>query len=167
MLQPFEKFKPIYLNRLIILKKFYLVSQTYTRVQAAAIKGQKPGLLFTEYDDAGLASIHVNALKHDKLAAIADLSNVNHLARITAVLQADSPYEVYWSIVKDLKALEQNLTKKYTNNMRRFVMNNTNWRIGADDKIMPSMQVTFGELFIILKRGNQTLRVKFEEIEKA
>ena len=46
-------------------------------------------------------------------------------------------------------------------------MKNTNWRISANEAIRPSLQVIYGELFIVLKRGSQTLRVKFEEIEKA
>ena len=56
---------------------------------------------------------------------------------------------------------------KYKDHMRRYLMKNTTWRIDSSEAIRPSLQVIYGELFIILKRGNQTLRVKFEEIEKA
>lgn len=31
MVQPFEKFKNVYIDRLIQMKKFFLVSQTYSR----------------------------------------------------------------------------------------------------------------------------------------
>jgi hypothetical protein len=56
---------------------------------------------------------------------------------------------------------------KYKDNIRRYIMKNTSWRISANEAIRPSLQVIYGELFIILKRGSQTLRVKFEDIEKA
>ena len=63
--------------------------------------------------------------------------------------------------------VKKRMDLKYKNNIHRYIMKHTNWRIGTTDIIRPSLQVIYGELFIILKRGNQTLRIKFEEIEKS
>jgi hypothetical protein len=167
MLQPFEKFIATYIERLISLKKFYLVSQTYSRAKDHFADETKSNILLTDYDDLGLAKIHLNAVKHDKYASIIDLKNEKHKEKIKSMLQPGSAYELYWSVVKDVKQMQERLNNRYTENMRRYITKATNWRISADENITPKFEVTFGELFITLKRRSQTLRVKFEEIEKA
>jgi hypothetical protein len=106
-------------------------------------------------------------VKHDKYAAIIDLANGTHEEKIRSMLHPGSKYALYWSIVKDVDELQKRLDYKYKDNIRRYILKNTNWRVGGDEKIRPSFQVTFGELYIIIKRGAQTIRVKFDEIEKA
>lgn len=165
MFQPFEVFKQDYIRRLIGLKKFYLVTQTYTRGPVDTVN-EKIVLLITDYDNPGLAKIHWNAVKHDKYAAVINLNNANHLAKITEMAGLGSAYILYWSMVKDVNELHQRLTTRYTENIRRFLATNTLWRIGADEKITTRFEVTFGELFIIIKRRSNNIRIKFEDIEK-
>lgn len=167
MLQPFEKFDPSYIVRLVAMKKIYLVSQTYSRAFNHCADVFKIDILLTDYDDPGLAKIHLNAVKHDKYSAMIDLTNEKHKEKIKSMLKPASNYALYWCVVKDLKQMQERLNHRYKDNMRRYIAKATNWRIGADEKITASFEVTFGELFITLKRGSQTLRVKFEEIEKA
>ncbi len=59
------------------MKKFYLVSQTYTRGFDHFTEEHKADILVTDYDDPGLAKIHFNAVPHDKYAAIIDLRMKN------------------------------------------------------------------------------------------
>ena len=167
MLQPFEKFLYSYTERLITLKKVYLVSQSYPRGYDHLADVQKVNLLLTDYDDLGLAKIHLNAVKHDKYAALIDLTNEKHREKIKSMLEPSSNYELFWSVVRDIKQMQERLNNRYKDNMRRYIDKATSWRIGADEIIKPRFEVTFGEVFITLKRGNQSLRVKFEEIEKA
>ena len=167
MLQPFEKFSSTYIDRLILLKKIYLVSQTYSRAYNHLADVHKVDILITDYDDPGLAKIHLNAVKHDKYAAMIDLRKEKHKEKIKSMLEPESNYALYWSVVKDIKQMQEKLNNCYKDNMRRYIAMATNWRIGGDEHIKPFFEVTFGELFITLKRGSQTLRVKFEEIEKA
>jgi len=167
MFQPFEIMKPQYINKLISLKKVYLVSQTYKRNIDHFFNEGKVSILLTDYDDAGLSKIHLSAVKNDKYASVINLSNEEHLLKIKEMLAEDSKYNVYWSIVKDLDAVKKRVDLKYKDNIRRYVLKETTWRIGGDEKIRPQLQVIFGELFVILKRGSQELRVKFEDIEKS
>ena len=167
MLQPFEKFDVNYITRLIEMKKIYLVSQTYNRALDHFAAVPKTDILLTDYDDAGLAKIHLNAIKHDKYASIIDLTNEKHKEKIKSMLAPASTYVLYWNVVRDVKQMQERLNNRYKDNMRRYIAKSTNWRIGADERITPSFEVTFGELFITMKRGSQTLRVKFDEIEKA
>jgi len=166
MFQPFEIFKPVYIERLIKLNKTYIVSQSYKH-GSDHFTEPKIDLLFSDFDHLGTAQIHYSAVKNDKYASIINLANIKHKEKVMEMLAADSKYRVYWAIVKDISEIKKRLDFNYTHNIRRYIEVNTTWRIGSDETIKPSLQVVFGELFIMLRRGSQTLRVKFDEIEKA
>ena len=166
MFQPFEKFKREYIDRLIKMNKIYIVSQSYDKA-FDHFEDPKQNILFTDYDQLGLAQIHYSAVKNDKYASLINLTNPKHKLKINEMLCDDSNYSVYWAIVKSADEIKKRMSLKYTGNIRRYIQKNTTWRIGADETVRPSLQVVYGELFIILKRGNQTLRVKFDEIEKS
>lgn len=165
MFQPFLEFKELYINRLISLDKKILVTQSYTRYNDQLSAVPKSGILVTDYDNRGLANIHLKAVNHDKLGAIVLLDNDNHKQRLTQLLQPGSPYKVFWSVVNNLSDMEQRLKKKYSKNLLRYVAKTTDWRIARDENLSVSFQVTYGELYIIIKRKSQTIRVKFDEIE--
>ncbi len=165
MFQPFERFKNEYIDRLIKFDKKYLISQTYNKA-FDHFDDTKTDILLTDYDQLGLAQIHYSAVKQDKYASIIDLTNQKHKLKILSMLHPDSEYRLFWAIVKSVDDVKKRMDLKYKDNIRRYIMKHTTWRIGASEAIRPSLQVIFGELFIILKRGNQTLRVKFDDIEK-
>ena len=167
MFQPFELFKVSFIQRLIKLNKVYIVTQSYEAGFCALDEVPKIPLLVTDYDDIGLANIHKAAVKTDKYAAVIHLNNPAHLQKLESMLEADGSYKIYWSVVKDMASIKKRIEVKYKDNIRRYIMKNTNWRIGGDEVIKPQLSVIFGELFVFLKRGAQELRVKFEEIEKA
>lgn len=166
MFQPFELFRPEFINRLIKMDRKYLVSQTYHRA-FDHFEETKTDILLTDYDQLGLAQIHLSAVKHDKYASIIDLTNPKHKEKILQMFHPESGYRLYWAIVKSADQTKKRIYSKYKDNIRRYIMKNTNWRVSAGESIGLTLQAIYGELFIILKRGNQTLRVKFEEIEKA
>jgi hypothetical protein len=92
MLQPFEEFRPAYLDRLNQLGRRYLVSQTYYRIREmeADPACARVNLLFSDYMELGEAKLHVNAVKKDKYAAIIDLENPAHLKKMQDMLIAGS-----------------------------------------------------------------------------
>jgi hypothetical protein len=49
--------------------------------------------------------------------------------------------------------------------MRRYIENRTDWKPAGDQSMTPSIQVIFGEVYIILKYRKEVLKVKFEDIE--
>lgn len=167
MLQPFELLKFVHLQKLRQLKKRYLVSQTYKRAVDHFSDEVKTDILLTDYDDLGQAKIHLNAVKTDKYAALLDLENPKHWAKLEEMLGEGSKYRVFWAVVRNAKDLENAVNAKYKDHMCRYITKNTYWRIKGDQTLHPSLQISFGELFILLKFGSQTIRVKFEEIEKA
>ena len=166
MFQPFELFKNEYINRLIKMDKRYLVSQSYDKA-FDHFEERKTGILLTDYDQLGAAQIHYSAVKHDKYASIIDLNHPKHKAKILEMLHPDSEYILFWAMVKSMDDIKKRVDSKYKDHIRRYIKKHTTWRIDANEAIRPSLQVIYGELFIILKRGNQTLRVKFEDVEKA
>lgn len=167
MLQPFEPFLPTYLERLLKLNKNYVVSQTYKHVNLQQPGFEKTSILLSDYDDKGEAELHFKAVRHDKYAAIIDIKNGTHLNKVKEMMQPESTYQLYWAVMKSKEAVKKELDIKYKANIKRYITNNTNWRIGNSDAVITTLQVIFGELFIIIRRGTQTIRVKFEDIENA
>ena len=168
VLQPFEDFKPAYIPRLIRLGRRYLVSQTYYRVREMESdpKGGRISLLLSDYAEPGEARLHHNAVKKDRYAAIIDLQHPPHLEKIKEMLLEGSRYRIFFAIVRSARELENLVNKKYKDKFKQYVDKQTNWRISHDTIVKPTIQLSFGEIFIILKHGNQHIRIKFEDIEQ-
>lgn len=166
MLQPFECFKLSYIERLMQVKKNFLVTQYYARGEGRAGNAAIP-ILLTAYDDHGLAKTHWNAVKEDRYAAIIRLEKPEHRQKLQEMLGEGSKYHLYWAVVKSKAELEARVNNLYKENMRRYIQQNTNWRIEHDASVKPAIELTFGHLYLILKRGGQAIRTKFEEIENA
>ncbi len=166
-LQPFEEFKAVYISRLIQLGRRYLVSQTYNRVEEMDpdFSGSRISLLFSDYVEPGEARLHLNAVKKDRFAAIIDLQHPEHLKKIREMILAGSGYRIFFAVVHSAKELGNMINKKYKDKLKQYVEKQTNWRISRDTIVKPTIQLSFGEIYIILKHGNQHIRIKFEEIE--
>jgi hypothetical protein len=166
-MQPFEEFKPAYLPRLIQLGRRYLVSQTYCRAKDVCADpfSSRVNLLLSDYEQPGEAKLHLNAVKKDRYAAIIDLGRPSHLNKIREMLMEGSGYRIYFAVVRSAKELENQVNRQYKDKLKQYVEKHTDWRISSDTVVKPSLQLSFGELFIILKHGNQHIRIKFEEIE--
>ena len=167
MLQPFELFKATYIDKLVELKKIFLVTQTYNRGQNNLAATPQIPIIISAYDDLGLAKTHLNAVRSDRYASIIMLQKEKHRLKLLEMLQPSSSYLVFWAVVKNAGELEKRVNSKYKDNMRRYIEKHTTWRIERNNGIQPSIQLVFGYLYIILKHANQTLRVSFEEIENA
>ena len=166
MLQPFESFREGYIDRLMQVKKYFLVSQYYLRGEGKSDMAVIP-LLVTAYDDLARAKTHWYAVREDPLAAIIKLDKVEHNVKLREMLSEGSRYQIYWAVVKSKGELEKSINTQYKENMRRYIQQSTNWRIDHEASVKPSIELTFGHLYLILKRGSQSIRIKFEEIESA
>ncbi len=164
--QPFIPFEKKYLTRLMQIKQYYCVSQSYSRGQSP-LTGNKIPILLTNYNDKALAEIHRKAIKNDSYAAIINIQKEEHFNTLIAMLQPASRYYVYWGIVEDFKKLERTLNEQFAENLKRYIDKKTTWRIGTSEVLRPGFQLTFGELYITLKWSGQSIRIKFEEIENA
>ena len=168
MLHIFEPFKSIYLPGLTKQNRFYLVCQSYHRhLGNTATAETKPGLLISCYENADMAKTHAQALTNDPFAAVIDLHKPVHRGKMQDLLTSDSKYQVFIAVITNNTAVEDRVNRLYRAHMKRYVEARTNWRISAGTTLQPHLHLVFGELFITLKYGNKTLRVKFEEIEKA
>lgn len=170
MLQPFIVFEERYISRLIELKKSLLVTQTYKRAMDLFASGGKKCLLVTDYNDPGLAKIHCNAVSEDPLHATIDLAKPVHVDKLISMLKEDSGYKVFWSIMrnaKEVELLKTHIARKYKWNIKNYINNNTNWEVSRDSAVGASVELVFGELYIILKHRNERIRLKLEEIEQS
>jgi len=168
MFQPFIKLENKYLPKLKALKKTFLVSQSYPRGIDHFAEALKTPLLFTDYDDGGLAKTHWNAIKEDPLAAILDLNNKKHWDKLQDMLKPDSAYSVFWSVFPSREEVEKRMDLKYKDHMMRYISQKLGWHVSGTAKMNPKIEVIFGELQVHLKYGNyDRVRVKFSDIERA
>ena len=164
MFQPFVKFEEHHLNQVISLQNKYLVSQSYDRVDHFMDQGYRH-LLFTDYNDLGLANIHFKAVRNDRYAAIIDLGNPLHLEKIKQMMQGNE-YEIYWSVVANAVSLKKRLNASYKSKIRKYLLRKTSWLVSRDEPVNTQLEVIFGELFLHLRWRRERLRIKFAEIEK-
>ena len=82
------------------------------------------------------------------------------------LLLPESRYEVYWAAVTGAAALKVKLKKKYANQIRKFIDEHTQWRISRKDDFRPQLEVRFGDIFVIFKKGSERIDVPLSEIEK-
>lgn len=161
MFNPFSTFREKFIPTFRKVKKRFLVSQTFTRDK----QDGKTCLIFTHYDDKGLAQIHFNAVSFDKFASIIDLENEAHREKLLTILGPQSSYIIYSSLTIDPKEVKKTVDSLFKEKVHRFINKNTDWRISRDHTVKPKLEITFGELYVVLKYGSQTIRVKLEEIE--
>lgn len=166
MFNPFLRFELTYIDRLLRLNKRYLVTQTYTRAEHHLADERKTHILLSDYADLDYARIHKDALK-DQYASIMDLKKPAHKDKLVSLLCDDSAYLLWWAVIKDPKDMETRMNLAFAPHIRRLIRTQTDWRVGSDEVIKPKLACIFGELFLILKRGGQVLRVKMDELEKA
>lgn len=160
-----EQFVPSLLEAFLQKGKLYLVSQTYTSEINPNLNDLRQMLILCHYSDATLAKAHLHAVRTDKYAAIIDLQRPAHRERVLSILQPDSGYLVFAGLVENRKELTDRADNKYAENLRRYVKANSNWRIG-NKAVKLNLELIFGELYVILKFGDQSLRVRLLDIEK-
>ena len=166
MLQPFEPFKKIYLDKIISMKRIYMVSQNYKRGFNHFAEAHKIDLLFTEYEDKGLAEMHYNAVKQDKFASIINLSKNEHLSKVIEMMNGEK-YNLYWCVVKSPVELQKRIDSGYKDEVKRYINKQTDWRIKGNEELKVDIEVVFGELYVNLKWNSKRIKTKFEEIEKS
>jgi lipoprotein NlpI len=167
MLQPFIPFKLVYLERFQNNGTNYFVTQSYHRAYDHFADHAKTDLLVSEYEDRTQAITHFNAVKADKYAAIIDISKPAHLDKFKQMLSPESNYRVFWTVLEEKETIEKRMNEKYKEQLRKYLNEQTTWKITGDEKIKPQLEVIFGELFITIKRGAHKLRVKLDEIERS
>jgi hypothetical protein len=162
MFNPFSRFQEKFIPTFLKAKKRYLVSQTFTRDNS---QDGKTFLMLTHYDDKESAKVHLNAISFDKFASIIDLEKEVHRNKLLEMLSPQSKYVIYSSLTIDPKEVKRTVDSLFKEKVQRFINKNTNWRISRDHTVKPKLEITFGELYVVLKYGTQTIRVKLEEIE--
>ncbi len=164
MFNPFIKFEERFIAQFRKIGHRYLVSQSFSRDNDLLQKPETVSLLFSNYNDKGLAQIHYNAMREDKYAAIIDLELEKHRDKIVAMVK-DDRYSMYSNTVTDVKAIKAAVDRMFAGKIRHYVQHKTNWRIGGSKTLQTTLEVTFGELFLVLKYGRETIRVTLREIE--
>ena len=163
---PFEKLTHALIASFRKKGKRWLVSQTLEVTIPDPALLSKTLLLMTHYDDKGLAFVHHKAVNGDRYASVIDLEREVHRKQIDRIISNDSPYIVYSALIRDRARVEKQVTERYKEKYWRFVQQHSRSGISPTKSLRPSLQLIFGELFVVLKYGAETLRTKLSDIEK-
>lgn len=163
---PFERLTPLLLDGLRKKGKRWLVSQTMDTGTGAALGDSKIFLLMTHYEDQGMATVHLKAVLEDRYASLIDLEKDVHRRQLGKILGNDSRYIVYSSLISNKERAEKMASELYKEKYWKFIQLHSRSGISPNKNLRPSIQLIFGEIFIVLKYGAETMRTRLSDIEK-
>jgi hypothetical protein len=88
----------------------------------------KTNIILSDYDDLSLAKGHVRTLPQDKLAAVIDLGNKSHIAKLNQILLPSSDYCIYWSSLYNRQDLKRRIDIQYSTAIDYYLKNYTEWK---------------------------------------
>jgi hypothetical protein len=163
---PFEKLTHALIHAFRKKGKRWLVSQTLPLTVTDPELLTKTLILTTHYDDKGLAWVHHKAVIDDKYASVIDLERDIHRKQLDDILTSESKYILFSSLIRNRERIEKQATELYKEKYWRYLQEHSKAGISPTKSLRPSLQLIFGELFVVLKYGAETLRTKLSEIEK-
>ena len=163
---PFEKLTHALIHAFRKKGKRWLVSQTLHLTVTDPVLLTKTLILTTHYDDRGMASVHHKAVIDDKFASVIDLEREIHMKQLDNILASDSKYIVFSSLIRNRERVEKQATELDKEKYWRYLQQHSKAGISPSKSLRPSLQLIFGELFVVLKYGAETLRTKLSDIEK-
>ena len=163
---PFEKLSHALIYAFRKKGKRWLVSQTLQLTITDPELLTKTLILTTHYDDKGLAWVHQQAVMDDRYASMIDLERETHRKQLDNILTNDSKYILFSSLIRNRERVEKQVTELYKEKYWRYLQQHSKAGISPTKSLRPSLQLIFGELFVVLKYGAETLRTKLSDIEK-
>jgi hypothetical protein len=163
---PFEKLTHALIYAFRKKGKRWLVSQTLQLNVTDPALLSKTLILTTHYDDKGMAFVHHKAVVGDRYASVIDLERETHRKQLDNILTDDSKYIVFSSLIRNRERVEKQTTELYKEKYWRYLQVHSKAGISPTKTLRPSLQLIFGELFVVLKYGAETLRTKLSDIEK-
>lgn len=185
MLQPFILLEQKHIDELEKVGKTFLVSQQYyLGANYQQRDDDKIDILVTDYPNRGLADIHYNAkrgnkikgtediieaaamIEHDlKFTSVIDLKNINHYQTLQKMLEGDK-YRVYWAVTIDNEKVRNVIRTVYADKIYRYIIHHLKWPMKGNDTLVIKEGVIFGELFVNLKWNNYKKRIPLADIQQ-
>ena len=165
MFNPFIKFESSFIPRFRSTNRRYLVSQTFSRQNDLFKDADKNYIMLTHYSDLDKALEHHNAIISDEFSAVYDLEEDDDRSEVLDILGPGSSYEVYSSAITDPTKVQESMNKVFAKNIQNYISTKLKWPIGRDQTIRPKPEITFGELFVVLKMPGRYDRVRLSDIE--
>ena len=165
MFNPFIKFELRFIPGFRNSKRRYLVSQTFSRQNDLFKDPDKHYIMFTHYSELEKALEHHNAVINDEFSAIYDLEEDDDRSEVLDMLRPGSSYEVYSSAITNPAKVQESMNKVFAKNIQNYISTKLKWPIGRDQTIRPKPEITFGELFVVLKMSGRYDRVRLSDIE--
>ena len=162
---PFERLTHALIYAFRKKGKRWLVSQTLQLNVTDPGLLTKTLILTSHYDDKGLATVHHKAVIDDRYASVIDLEREIHRKQLDDIITQDSKYILFSSLIRNRERVEKQMTELYKEKYWRYLQQHSKAGISPSKSLRPSLQLIFGELFVVLKYGAETLRTRLSDIE--
>jgi len=160
---PLVKFMPEMIPGFAAKKVRYLVAQQYYRGKLP--NSEKLPLLLTDYPTLDEAKKHLNSVTGDKWAAIIDMKNPKHRAKLEEMCQPYSEYGLYAAFTDKGINKELRNNRRLINAAKSYIDNQTNWRPANNTTVNATLELCFGELFVTFKHGQQQRQERLAVLE--
>ncbi len=165
MINPFtrmnEKFIPAFRQR----GKRYLVMQEFKGENNLFKDPAKKYVLVSHYENPAEAMHQYKVVKEEPVSKLIDLDNEDDRKEFESIMNINSGFVVYSILVANPAATKRAVDKQLKYKIQNYIASNTQWHIGKEQSIVPELETTFGELFVILKYSAQKIRVALKELE--
>jgi hypothetical protein len=141
----------------------YFVRQSYPRGIDHTNENQKGAYLITHYREEAKAQIHFDALGRDKGRFLYDLSNADHLQKLTKAAEQPEGYRIFAALLREKKWQPGNDMK---GKIKRYISTKLDWKPKGSDTVNTNLFFQFGELFITLKWGSHKAKIPLSDLER-
>jgi hypothetical protein len=143
----------------------YLVAQTYFRGKNP-LDLEKHPLLLSDYAALPAAKDHHTALQGDQWAAIIDLENPPHRAKLEEMASPGSPYLLFVAFVRDKKRVNARNDRYLAEAVKQYISRQTAWSPGRGETVRPVLELQYGELFLRLAYAGEIVKEKLSIFEQ-
>lgn len=164
MINPFTLMNDKFIAAFRQRGKRYLVLQNFTLENNLFKQPGKSYVLVSHYDDPGLALLHYKEVMREDMAMLIDLEIEQQRQQFESMLLPESGYIVY-SVLNSNPAATKLALDKLKYKIQDYIATHTQWRISRHHEMIPALETTFGELFVVLKYSGQTIKVPLKEFE--
>jgi hypothetical protein len=163
MFNPFAAFEPRFLSgfRQRGVKAF--VQQTYERGRNLLEEDPRPAYLLIHFNNEKKAREHFEAIKTDPGRQLFITDDLDDYRKLQTLLNDPAAGRFYTMLkIKDAELKAQKFLDK---RIRSYIDFKTNWRPARYESVHFSLDFIFGEIYVQLKCGARSVKMRIEELE--
>lgn len=163
MFNPFVAFDPRFLPCFKQKGVKAFVQQTYDRGRNMLEQDPQPAFLLVHYNEIDKAREHFEMIKTTTGQRLYLVDNPTHWQELEALLNKPSGNRFY--TILTIEDVNQKAKKYLDKKIRYYINFRTNWRPSRGEQIAFSLDIIFGEIYVLLKYGPHQVKMPIDEFE--